>query len=118
MADRIQNAEINVPIACGGVAVFPNDVVVADSDGAVLIPADVVDAVIEAGLEQERLEGWFMQEVGRGVPLAVLPSSRSKCRAHTRRNTATAGSATASGGASAPSSASSNWKPSVPTWTK
>src|SRR5665647_165131 len=31
------------PIACGGVAVFPNDVVVVDEDGAVLIPADMLD---------------------------------------------------------------------------
>src|SRR6476619_3194815 len=31
------------PIACGGVAVFPNDVIVVDGDGAVLIPAALVD---------------------------------------------------------------------------
>jgi regulator of RNase E activity RraA len=60
------------PIACGGVAVFPNDVIVADADGAVLIPADQVEALIDVSIEQERLEGWIMQEVGRGVPLPGL----------------------------------------------
>ncbi len=35
------------PIACGGVAVFPDDVVVADADGAVLIPAALIDTVLE-----------------------------------------------------------------------
>lgn len=60
------------PIACGGVAVFPNDVVVADADGAVLIPAALVDAVIDAAVEQERLEGWILREVERGVPLPGL----------------------------------------------
>ena len=60
------------PIACGGVAVFPNDVIVVDADGAVLIPAALLDDVIAASVEQERLEGWIMGEVERGVPLPGL----------------------------------------------
>ncbi len=60
------------PIACGGVAVLPNDVVVADADGAVVIPAALVDDVVDLAIEQERLEGWIMQEVARGVPLPGL----------------------------------------------
>ena len=60
------------PIACGGVAVFPNDVIVVDSDGAVLIPAALVDDVIAAAVEQERLEGWIMSEVEGGAPLPGL----------------------------------------------
>ena len=59
-------------IGCGGVAVIPNDVVVADADGAVLVPAALVDEVVELAVEQERLEGWIMQEVGRGVALPGL----------------------------------------------
>ena len=59
-------------IDCGGVAVFPNDVIVVDRDGAVLIPAALLDAVVEAAVEQERLEGWIMGEVDRGVPLPGL----------------------------------------------
>src|SRR5450432_4607452 len=51
------------PIACGGVAVWPNDVVVCDGDGAVLIPAALVAEVVDAAVEQERLEGWIMREV-------------------------------------------------------
>ncbi len=70
------------PVACGGVAAFPNDVVVVDSDGAVLIPADLVDHVAEHGLEQEHLEGWLMTEVARGVPLPGLypPNEDTKKR--------------------------------------
>lgn len=60
------------PVACGGVAVFPDDVVVADGDGAVLIPAASLPAVLAEGPEQERLEAWIMQEVGRGLPLPGL----------------------------------------------
>lgn len=60
------------PVGCGGVAVFPDDVIVADGDGAVVIPAALVDTVIAEGREQERLEAWIMEEVGRGVPLPGL----------------------------------------------
>jgi regulator of RNase E activity RraA len=69
-------------IACGGVAVFPNDVIVVDDDGAVLIPAALLDDVIEASVEQERLEGWIMSEVDRGVPLPGLypPNAESVAR--------------------------------------
>ena len=69
------------PIGCGGVAVFPNDVVVVDADGAVLIPAALVDDVIEAGIEQERLEGWIMREVEAGVPLPGLYPSNEATKA-------------------------------------
>ena len=60
------------PIGCGGVAVMPNDVVVVDADGAVLIPADLLEAVCEAAVEQERLEGWIMTQVDAGLPLPGL----------------------------------------------
>ena len=57
-------------IGCGGVAVFPNDVIVVDQDGAVLIPNALLDDVIAHAVEQERLEAWIMREVEQG---AVLP---------------------------------------------
>jgi regulator of RNase E activity RraA len=70
------------PVGCGGVAVFPNDVVVADTDGAVLIPAALLDEVVEAAVEQERLEAWTMQEVESGTPLPGLypPNDAAKAR--------------------------------------
>jgi regulator of RNase E activity RraA len=70
------------PIGCGGVAVLPNDVIVADADGAVLIPAELVDAVVDAAVEQERFEGWIMDEVGRGIALPGLypPNAETQAR--------------------------------------
>src|SRR3712207_2408179 len=44
------------PVGCGGVAVYPDDVVVADGDGAVLIPSALVEEVAKAAVDQERLE--------------------------------------------------------------
>lgn len=60
------------PIGCGGVAVYPDDVVVVDDDGAVLIPKAMLEAVLAEAPEQERMEAWIMAEVDRGVPLPGL----------------------------------------------
>lgn len=69
------------PIACGGVAVFPGDIVVADKDGAVLIPAALLDAVLAEAPEQERMEGWIMTEIDRGVPLLGLYPMNAETKA-------------------------------------
>ena len=48
--------EVEVPIACGGVAVYPGDIVVADRDGVVVIPVELVDEVAAGAAEQEDIE--------------------------------------------------------------
>ena len=70
------------PIGCGGVAVFPNDVVVVDDDGAVLIPQALLGTVVEAAAEQEALETWIMGEVEKGAALPGLypPNAENKAR--------------------------------------
>ena len=70
------------PIACGGVAVFPGDVMVCDDDGAVLIPAALLEHVLQEAPEQERLEGWIMDEVNGGAALPGLypPNAENKAR--------------------------------------
>lgn len=70
------------PIGCGGVAVFPNDVIVVDADGAVLIPQALLEQVVTASVEQERLEGWIMGEVEAGAALPGLypPNAENKAR--------------------------------------
>lgn len=59
-------------IGCGGVAIFPGDVIVIDQDGAVVIPQAMLDAVIGEAVEQERLEGWIMDRVNEGEALPGL----------------------------------------------
>jgi regulator of RNase E activity RraA len=60
------------PIACGGCAIFPDDVIVCDDDGAVVIPKDLVEFVATEGAEHERMEGWIVSEVERGAKLPGL----------------------------------------------
>lgn len=73
------------PVGCGGVAVFPDDVVVADEDGAVVIPAALLPDVLASGAEQERKEAWIIQEVRRGVPLPGLYPMNEDTTARYRR---------------------------------
>ena len=74
------------PIGCGGVAVFPNDVVVADDDGAVLVPAALLEETVAAALEQERLEAWIMHEVEQGAALPGLYPPNAENRARYERS--------------------------------
>ena len=69
------------PVGCGGVAVYPDDIVVADGDGAVLIPAALAEEVALAAVEQERLELWIMREVDKGLPLPGLYPPNAETRA-------------------------------------
>src|SRR5437762_1846569 len=69
------------PIGCGGVAVFPDDIVVVDDDGAVLIPAKLLDGVVAAAPEQERMEEWIMGEVGKGASLPGLYPMNAETKA-------------------------------------
>ena len=61
---------------------FPDDWVVVDDDGAVLVPAAFVDELLAAAPEQERLEGWIMGEVDRGAALPGLypPNAENRAR--------------------------------------
>ena len=70
------------PIGCGGVAIFPNDVIVVDEDGAVVIPRALLNEVVEAAVEQEKLEDWIIAEVQAGASLPGLypPNAENKAR--------------------------------------
>jgi regulator of RNase E activity RraA len=69
------------PIGCGGVAIFPNDVVLVDDDGAVVIPQKLLDDVVPVMVEQERFEGWIMGEVGEGLALPGLYPANAENKA-------------------------------------
>lgn len=75
------------PIGCGGVAVFPGDVIVADMDGAVVVPQGLVGEVVATAPEQERLEEWIVREVEKGIPLPGLypPNADTKARYEAQR---------------------------------
>ena len=70
------------PIGCGGVAVFPDDLIMVDDDGAVVIPKAMIEEVAAVAAEQEALEEWIMGEVNAGASLPGLypPNAENKAR--------------------------------------
>ena len=74
--------DFNVPIACGGVAVYPGDVIVADAEAVIVIPRHLADEVAADGLAQEQLERFVMQEIvaGRPLPGTYPPDEATRAR--------------------------------------
>lgn len=64
--------DINVPIGCGDVAVFPGDVIVGDGDGVMVIPAHLADEIAEACAGMESFEDFVLEEVRAGTPIIGL----------------------------------------------
>lgn len=71
-ATQLMLVDWQEPIACGGVAVFPEDIIVADADGVIVVPSALAADVAASGLEQERLDEWQMEQIKRGVSLSAL----------------------------------------------
>jgi len=69
-------ADLQVPIGCAGVAVYPGDVLVGDRDGVVVIPRALAAEIAEPAREQERLEAYLHTRIQAGEPLwGVYPPS-------------------------------------------
>jgi regulator of RNase E activity RraA len=58
---------INDPIGCGGVAVFPGDVMVGDNEGVVCLPAHLADEVAEEAFEMTVFEDFVADRVRAGA---------------------------------------------------
>jgi len=63
---------LDVPIACGGVGIFPGDIMVGDGEGVVCIPAHLADEVAEEGFEQTAYEDFVQDRVGAGHTIRGL----------------------------------------------
>ena len=60
---------VNVPIACGGVTVMPGDIVVADDDGACVIPVALAAKVIEHAGTHHDWEDFSREMLAKGGSL-------------------------------------------------
>jgi len=60
------------PIACGGVAVFPGDIMVGDAEGVVCIPAHLAEEVAEEAFEQTVYEDFVEERVAAGHSIRGL----------------------------------------------
>jgi regulator of RNase E activity RraA len=76
-----QALDINVPIGCGDVAVWPGDVLVGDHDGVVVIPANIADELADETVEMTAFEDFVAEEVmkGRSI-LGLYPPTEEQSR--------------------------------------
>jgi len=76
-----QALDINVPIGCGDVPVWPGDVVVGDREGVVVIPAAIADEIADEAVEMTAFEDFVTEKVmeGRSI-LGLYPPTDEKNR--------------------------------------
>ena len=76
-----QALDINVPIGCGDVAVWPGDVMVGDADGVVVIPAAIADEIAAEAVEMTAFEDFVIAQVqgGRSI-LGLYPPTDEQSR--------------------------------------
>ena len=76
-----QAIDINGPIGCGDVAVFPGDVVVGDAEGVIVIPAHLADEVAAEAVEMTAFEDFVTEEVlkGRSI-LGLYPATEEQTK--------------------------------------
>ena len=67
-----QALDINVPIGCGDVAVFPGDVVVGDREGVIVIPAHLADEIAHEATEMTAFEDFVTEKVLEGRSILGL----------------------------------------------
>ncbi len=74
--------DINLPIGCGGVAVFPGDIMVGDGEGVVVIPQHLAEELARDAHEQETLEEFVLGEIagGRALPGTYPPNADTLAR--------------------------------------
>lgn len=61
--------DVQLPIGCGGVAVYPGDILVGDAEGVVVIPRHLADEVAQEAAMQEHKEDFITAKVEKGAPL-------------------------------------------------
>jgi regulator of RNase E activity RraA len=76
-----QALDIDVPIGCGDVAVWPGDVLVGDGEGVVVIPAAIADEVAAEAVEMTVFEDFVTEQVlaGRSI-LGLYPPTEESSR--------------------------------------
>lgn len=67
-----QALDINVPIGCGDVAVWPGDIVVGDGEGVIVIPAAIADEVAAEAVEMTAFEDFVIEKVNAGRSILGL----------------------------------------------
>lgn len=82
---RLQAVELNVPIGCSDVAVYPGDVIVGDAEGIVVIPAKLAPRIASESHEMAQYDIFAAEEVARGRAIIGLYPATDASRAEFER---------------------------------
>jgi regulator of RNase E activity RraA len=69
---RLQAVELNVPIGCSDVAVYPGDIIVGDAEGVVVIPSAIAPRIANEAYEMTQYDTFAAEEVARGRSIVGL----------------------------------------------
>lgn len=67
-----QALDINVPIGCGDVAIFPGDLIVGDADGVMVVPKEIIEEVVEECEGMTHYEDFVLRKVNQGASIIGL----------------------------------------------
>jgi regulator of RNase E activity RraA len=67
-----QALDLNVPIGCGDVAVWPGDIVVGDAEGVIVVPAHLADEIAAEAVEMTAFEDFVQEKVFEGRSIIGL----------------------------------------------
>ncbi|MBG9387373.1 ribonuclease activity regulator RraA [Caenimonas aquaedulcis] len=72
--------DLDVPIGCGGVAVYPGDIMVGDDEGVVVIPRHLAEEVARDASEQEKMEAFILERIegGAALPGTYPPNAQTR----------------------------------------
>jgi 4-hydroxy-4-methyl-2-oxoglutarate aldolase len=76
-----EGGEINTPIHIGGVVVNPGDLVVADSDGILVMTPEIAAEIVDHAEERQKRGAWIQEELKKGAKISELSGSAEKVRA-------------------------------------
>ena len=75
--------DFDVPVGISAVAIFPDDVIVGDSNGTVCIPRAIAEKIGKAAAEQEALEEFILERINAGATLeGTYPPSEATMAAY------------------------------------
>lgn len=76
--NHLHPVEVQAPVGICGVPVYPGDVIVADEDGAIVVPRHLADEVARDSFEQERLEKFVVSDRAGRSRVPIRPTTRPR----------------------------------------
>lgn len=68
----LASGDINIPLECGGVIINPQDVIIGDDCGVIVVPAEIFHEVMKESLNIKKSENEIIKKIEEGLPLSKI----------------------------------------------